>query len=435
MLFSDATPAIIAASHRYLLQFLTLLCRHLTLSGRTSMSTISNPNVAHADKAHGLRYYTAVTVTFFAASAAPTPLYRLYQDAWHFSPAALTVIFGVYAIGLLLALLFTGSLSDHIGRRPVVIGAIALDCLSLISFIMSDNVGLLIASRALQGLATGAGASALGAAILDADRHHGPLNNSVAPLAGMGLGSLAGGVLATFAPHPLKLPYEVLLLVFAVQAFLIRTIPETVAARRFSLRAIHPRIRIPSAARNAMLLVAPVNVAAWALNGFYLSLGPSLARAVTQSSSLLVGGLVVAALIGGALGAVLFLRKREASLLLTGGSVMLSVGIAITLAGVDVGGPILFFVGTVLAGSGVGMVFQSALRTLLPLAAAEERGGLMAAFYVVSYLAFCIPALAAGVMVNVVGIRATAGGYGGVVFLLALVTGIRNLLRGLKIRG
>ncbi|MGP8435016.1 MFS transporter [Paraburkholderia fungorum] len=398
------------------------------------MSTISNPNVAHADKAHGLRYYTAVTVTFFAASAVPTPLYRLYQDAWHFPPAVLTVIFGAYAIGLLLALLFTGSLSDHVGRRPVVTGAIALDCLSLVTFIMSGNVWLLIASRVLQGLATGAGASALGAAILDADRHRGPLHNSVAPLAGMGLGSLAGAVLATFAPHPLKLPYELLLMVFAIQAVLIRVIPETVASRGFSLQAIRPRVRIPSAACKAMLLVAPANVAAWALNGFYLSLGPTLARAVTQSSSLMVGGLVVVALIGGALGAVLFLRKREASHLLTGGSAMLSGGIAVTLAGVDIGGPALFFVGTVLAGSGVGMVFQSALRTLLPLAAAEERGGLMAAFYVVSYLAFCIPALAAGVMVNVVGIRATAGGYSGVVFLLALLTGIRNAHRHMRVR-
>jgi len=396
------------------------------------MSTIPNPSVAHAGSAQALRYYTAVTVTFFAASAVPTPLYRLYQEAWHFSPATLTVVFGVYAIGLLLALLFTGSLSDHVGRRPVILGAIALDCLSLMSFIVSNDAWLLMASRALQGLATGAGASALGAAMLDADRHRGPLNNSVAPLAGMGLGSLAGGVLAVFAPQPLKLPYVLLLIVFAIQAVLMRAIPETVTPRPFSARVIHPRIRIPSAARNAMLLVAPVNVAAWALNGFYLSLGPSLARNVTGSESLMVGGLVVAALIGGAMVAVMLLRKREASHLLTGGSIMLSVGVAMTLAGIDVKGLVLFFAGTVLAGCGVGMVFQSALRTLLPLAAAEERGGLMAAFYVVSYLAFCIPAVIAGVVVNFVGIDATAAGYGTALLLLALSTGFRNALRSGK---
>ena len=56
-----------------------------------------------------------------AASSTPSPLYAVYAAQWHFSSITLTAIFGVYALALLAALLTTGRLSDHLGRRPVVL--------------------------------------------------------------------------------------------------------------------------------------------------------------------------------------------------------------------------------------------------------------------------------------------------------------------------
>lgn len=67
-------------------------------------------------------WFLAITLlSFLAASTAPTPLYHLYQDQLHFSAAVLTLIFGVYALSLLAALLTVGSLSDHLGRKPVIL--------------------------------------------------------------------------------------------------------------------------------------------------------------------------------------------------------------------------------------------------------------------------------------------------------------------------
>ena len=109
----------------------------------------------------------AVLVLFLAASAAPTPLYRVYQARWGFSATTLTAVFAVYVVFLLMTVLILGSLSDHVGRRPVIITALAVDSAACILFLLAHGVGALVAGRALQGVAVGLAATALGAALLD----------------------------------------------------------------------------------------------------------------------------------------------------------------------------------------------------------------------------------------------------------------------------
>src|SRR5690606_27776185 len=110
-----------------------------------------------------------ILITFMAASSAPTPLYSLYRESWGFSAITLTVVFGVYALSLLLALLVVGSMSDHVGRRPVIIGALVLNIAAMMLFVAANDVSMLIAARLLQGLATGTATSALAAGLMDAD--------------------------------------------------------------------------------------------------------------------------------------------------------------------------------------------------------------------------------------------------------------------------
>lgn len=74
----------------------------------------------------------SIVVAFLAASSAPTPLYAVYQGEWGFSPITTTVVFGIYALAVLAALLTVGSLSDHIGRRPVLLTAIALQAVAMV---------------------------------------------------------------------------------------------------------------------------------------------------------------------------------------------------------------------------------------------------------------------------------------------------------------
>ena len=355
-----------------------------------------------------------------AASTAPTPLYHLYQEHLHFSAATLTVIFGVYAISLLVALLTVGSLSDFLGRKPVIFTAVMLNILAMLLFIKADSVAWLIAARVLQGFATGMATAVLSAALLDANRQQGPLINSVAPLLGMAMGAMGCGLLAEFAPLPLQLTYWLLLVMFVLQALYVWRLPESVSRQPGAWASLRPTLHVPPQARRTLWMVLPINTAVWALGGFYASLAPSLVRTATGSTSNLIGGATVAALtVTGAL-MIYCLRNRPGDKVLQLGATLLPAGVALILIAVHTASLSLFFVGTLVAGCGFGAGFLGAVRSLVPLALPHERAGLMSAFYVLSYLAFCLPALLAGSLTRTFGLVASTDGYGAVLIVLAL---------------
>jgi len=382
-------------------------------------------------------WFLAITLlSFLAASTAPTPLYRLYQEQMHFSAATLTLIFGVYAFSLLAALLTVGSLSDHLGRKPVIFTAVVLNALAMLLFINADSVAWLISARVLQGFATGMATAVLSATLLDTDRQQGPLINSVAPLLGMALGGLGCGLLAEFAPAPLHLTYWLLFVLFALQALYIWRLPESVSRQPGAWASLRPTLHVPVQARSTLWRVLPLNTATWALGGFYASLAPSLVRTATGSTSNLIAGSTVAALtVTGAL-MIFTLRNRPAALALQLGASLLPTGIVLVLLGVHSASLPLFFLGTLVAGCGFGAGFLGAVRSLVPLALPHERAGLMSAFYVLSYLAFCLPSLLAGNLTRSFGLVATTDGYSAVLIVLsvgALLALIRQ--RSLKVCG
>lgn len=364
--------------------------------------------------------FLAITLlTFLAASSAPTPLYHLYQEGLHFSAGMLTLIFGVYAMSLLAALLTVGSLSDHLGRKPVIFAALVLNMLAMLLFINEGSVAWLIAARTLQGFATGMATAVLGAALLDSDRQQGPLVNSVVPLLGMACGAMGSSLLVEFAPLPTQLIYCTLLLLMVLQAVYVWRLPESVSRIPGALASLRPTLHVPPQARRALWLSLPVDVAVWAMGGFYLSLAPSLVRAATGSTSNLIGGGLVAVLtLSGAL-MILTLRNRPADKVLRLGAGLLAIGVALILTAVHSASLPLFFIATLIAGSGFGAGFLGALRSVVPLALPHERAGLMSAFYVLSYLAFCLPSLLAGNLIRSFGLIATTDGYGAVLILLA----------------
>jgi MFS family permease len=381
---------------------------------------LQNPQLDGRGRGH-LGFFAFVMLCFFAASSAPTPLYHLYQQAWGFSSALLTLVFAVYALSLLATLLIFGSLSDYLGRRPVIFIALLLEIGSLLLFIGAGDVSWLIAARVLQGIATGIATSALGAAMLDTDQNQGPLINSIAPMFGMALGALGTSALVEFAPLPMMLAYALLLAAFVAQALYLWRVAETVTPQPGVLKTLKPRLYVPAQARSTLLLVLPADIAAWALGGFFLSLAPSLLAAATGSTSVLNGGFAVAALtISGAI-SIMNLRLKAPRLALRVGCSFLALGVSVILVAVNLGWLWLFFVGAVVAGIGFGASFLGALRLLLPLAHAHERAGLMSAFLALSYLAFCLPALVAGVSIKHSGLVTTTNVYGAVVVLLALL--------------
>jgi MFS family permease len=367
---------------------------------------------------------TAVLVLFTAAASAPSPLYVVYQREWGFSATTLTVVFAVYAIGLLASLLVLGALSDHVGRRPVLAIAIALETVALVLFMTAGDITLLLLARVIQGIATGAAMTTLGATLADLNPPHSPgragVVNSTAPPSGLALGAIGCGALVQFAPAPTRLIYALLLGGTVLAAAVVAALPETSARRPGGLASLAPRLGVPAQLRPAFYALIPIIVASWALGGLYLSLGPSVAASLFGLSSHLIGGLVVTLLCGTGAATAFALRTWPSARLLDAGAAVLTAGMAVTLAGLQGHSIGLAAAGTVVAGIGFGAAFLGSFGTLARLAAPAERGELFAVAYVVAYLAFSLPAVVAGVASTSVGLHTTAIAYGVTVGALAL---------------
>jgi hypothetical protein len=361
-------------------------------------------------------------MTFSASGAAPTPLYHQYQESFGLTPFTVTIIFASYVLSLLAALLTVGSLSDYIGRRPAILAALALNIAAMVMFMAADSAIALIAARAVQGFATGLATATLGAAILDTDRSRGPVLNSVTAFGGLTAGSLGAAVLVSYAPDPGQLVYFVLLMLSAAEALALWHMPETAQLKAGAIASLRPHVSVPSQARGALIRVTPVTIASWALGGFYFSLMPALVRVATGVTLPLVGGLVVSALtLSGAL-SVLSLRSIPADRMLRGGIIVLAIGVAITLAGVQAQLVWPMLAGTIVSGTGFGAAFSGSMRTVLPLAKADERAGLLSAFYVEGYLSFSLPAMLTGFLAPIVGLTVAADVYGATVIVMALAS-------------
>src|SRR5712691_8728141 len=370
---------------------------------------------------------TVLAFMLFAASA-PSPLYVVYQARWHFSSLTLTAIFGVYVLALLAMLLITGRLSDHLGRRPVVLLALVVQIASMGAFIAARDVGMLFAARFLQGLWTGLATGALSAWLLDLQPPDHPglgsLVVSVAPVAGLAAGALGSGLLVQYGPDPLHLVFSLLCAVFAL-AFVAMPVITDVAMRTPGwLQSMRPQIGVPPVPRCLFAASAPSLIATWALGGLYLSLGPSLALSLLKSDISLAGAGVIVVLMGAVAVAATLVRAADARVIVIRASLVLVVGVGITELSVALGSAVGLYAGSVLAGLGFGPAFSAVFRSLVPLAPPDKRAGLLASIFIVVHLAFGLPALIAGVAVTHYGLRDTTYGYGIMVMALAALTAL-----------
>jgi Major Facilitator Superfamily len=367
-------------------------------------------------------YGVVTAMTFSAASGAPTPLYRVYQDSFALSPFLITMIFAVYTFSLLASLLTIGSLSDYIGRRPVIFGSLIVNAAAMILFARADSAMALIVARLVQGLATGAALTTVGAAILDSNRNQGPLLNAVTPLAGIAFGVLGASALVTYAPAPAELVYHVLLALTAAEAVVLWLLPETSSGKQGALASLRPQIAVPSQVRGALLRVSPINIAAWALGGFYLSLMPSMVRMASGLTSPLIGGLVVSTLPFAAVAAIILFRAWPTKRILMAGTSLLVAGVVVTLLAVHLSWVPMMIGGSALAGLGFGKAYTGSLRSVLPLAGSHERAGLLSAVYIECYLAYALPAVLVGVEAPHLGLFLSTYLYGAAVIVLSLAS-------------
>jgi hypothetical protein len=401
----------------------------------TSLSACTNGTQIidrHSYLSKGAAFYllASITVSFLASSSAPTPLYALYQAQWGFSPITVTVIFAIYALAVLAALLSVGRLSDHLGRRPVLIAATAVQAATMVIFATASGVGDLVLARIIQGLATGAALGAVGAGMIDLNKERGATANAVAPTFGTATGGVLSGYLVQYLPAPTHLVYVVLGVIFVLQSIGVALMADTIAPAPGALASLKPQLNLPVATRGPLLLALPVLVASWSLAGFYGALGPMLIRGMLGVSSALLGGLALFVLAASAGLAVLVLQHRQPRAMMTLGASLLAAGVGVTVWSLSHHAIAAFFAGTSIAGMGFGTGFQGAVRSIVPFAASHERAGVLSIVFVVSYLSMGVPAIAAGTLVARYGdILDTGKEFGLVVITLALTAVLAAGLR------
>jgi Major Facilitator Superfamily len=386
----------------------------------------------NAGKARGLPrsvafwVVAATTAMVPAASSAPSPLYPVYQAEFRFSALTLTLIFAVYVFALMASLLTVGRLSDYVGRRVVLAGSLVVEAGAMALFLVADGVTSLLIARIVQGIATGAAIGALGAYLLDLQPSDGSrlgsLLNSVAPTIGLGIGATVTGVLVEYAPDPTRLIFAILTALFVLLAVTTIVLPETVKRVNGAVASLRPQIAVPPRARRSFAGAVPTMVSTWALGGLILSAGGSLLAVVLGQSNHAVVGLVIGLFPFSAATAALLARDLSPPSMSRLGGVALAVGTGLFLLALATSSITVFVAASIIAGGGFGCGFLGALRSVTQLAEPQERAALLSAVYVVSYLAFSVPALVAGVLVTNIGLLNTSLGYGGVVALIAVGT-------------
>ncbi|MDX6422415.1 MAG: hypothetical protein QOG28_7035 [Trebonia sp.] len=343
-----------------------------------------------------IAYAFAVTML---GTTLPTPLYVIYQAQWHFSTSIITLIYAVYAVGVLVALLGAGRSSDQVGRRPVLAVAIVLSIASAVTFILAPNIGWLFLGRVLSGLSAGLMTGTATAALTETARHgsgrRASLVATTANMGGLGLGPLLAGLLAQYAPQPTVLPFAVQLGLVAIAGLGLLVVPETVT-QRSALSLKFRGLGIPEAGRPEFIAAGFAGFAAFSLLGLFSSLVPTFLSGVLHDTSHAVAGAVVfLAFLVAACTQLVGSRLPSRPVTLAGLGVFLAA-LALIVAGLSAASMPLFLASTVVSGVSVGAVFMGSLATANRVAPAETRGQVISAFFVFAYVGLTVPVIAVG---------------------------------------
>ena len=364
--------------------------------------------------------------SLYLAAGSLTPLLVTYKEQWQFAPSMLNVAFAAYAIGFLGAVLTLGSLSDHIGRRPVLIGSLIVQLASNIVFLIAPDIGWVIAGRIVQGIASGAATAAFTAALVElapANRKRlGTILGSVSLTGGLAIGSLLAGLAIQVTPAANTIVFTTLIVLTVIGGIVVIFSPETATRTPGALRSMIPRVAIPRAVRTEFFAAAPVVAAVWMLAGLSGGLAPNMVRSVFHLDSGLLNG--VAGFVAPAVSAVIGLSfaRVESRRAMSIGIYASIIGAAGIIGGVLAGSLAIMIIGQAIAGVGFGASFTAALRLIFPLAAAHQRAGVVAAIYVVSYLAFGLPIVIEGQLVEPLGEIPAVVCYTALAVLLALTS-------------
>jgi MFS family permease len=341
----------------------------------------------------------------------PTPLYALYRSELGFSELMVTVVFASYAAGTIAALVLAGSLSDRVGRRPVLLAGLAFSALSAGVFLAAHGLGLLLLGRVLSGLSAGIFTGTATAALVDLARPdrraRATVVATVANMGALGGGALLAGLLAQFGPSPLQLPFLIDLALLIPAAALVVAMPEPVTARA-AFRLSVKRPQIPAEVRAVFVPTALAGFAGFAMLGLFTAVAPGfLGQVIGVASPAAAGAIVFAVFAASTLGQTLLERVLGDRALVAGSAGLVAgmvlLGLALALSSLE-----LLVIAGLVAGLGQGVSFRHGLAAINAASPPRQRGEVASAFFVLMYVGISVPVVGVGLLAQAADLR-TAG--------------------------
>ncbi len=314
----------------------------------------------------------------------PTPLYPIYEENLGFGGLMVTTIFATYAVGVAIALMLFGRLSDQVGRRALLLPGLALALLSSAVFLIPDSIAALFLGRILSGLSVGIFTGTATAALTDlappgAQRRY-SLIAALVNMLGLGLGPVMAGALAEFTAAPLTLPYlsHIGLVLVAIIGIVMIAEPLDRVAQPFKWE--FQRLGLPAQVRGTFIAAATAGIAGFSVLGLFASVAPALLIQVLGVTNHLVCGLIVFAQLGfSAIGQVASTKMRDRSAMLIG-TAALSTGVLLTGMSIVASSLPILLAGAAIAGLGQGMSFRASLAALAEQSPVASRGEITSTF-------------------------------------------------------
>lgn len=362
-----------------------------------------------------------------ATGSFPVGLYHSYAEAFDFSAAMLTVVACSSTIGVIIAVVGCGNLSDQIGRRPVLIPAVGIGALCLVGMLVATNVWTLLVARSVTGLAiglfTGAGTAALTELAPHGETRKAATHAATAGIIGFGSGPVVGGFFAEYLPYPLRLVYVVSLFLLIPAFWGALTMEETLKEKRpFELKL--QRLEIPKDGRREFGLASLVCLCAFAAASFFQSLGPTIAVELLDLQNLAIAGAIASCFLGTSSLAQMRYRGMPIRRQTVTGLLILPVGLVLITLGLVVENPALFIGGALVGGFGQGLAYvggQSLVELVTP---PERRGEAFSTYLVVVYLAGSGCAISLGIAATEFGLHPASVVYTVIACVVTLITAL-----------
>lgn len=361
----------------------------------------------------------------------PTPLYPLYSNVFQLSPLMITVIYAVYAVGVIGGLLVFGQLSDRIGRRYVLIPGIILSIISAIVFLFASNVGLLLLGRVVSGLSAGLFTSTATTTIVnlapDDKKNQASTIASSVNMLGLGFGPLLCGVLAQYLPYALHLVF-IVDIVLLIPAFIgIWLMPEPIKDKQ-SFRIKVQKLSVPSNIRGTFIYaVIPVFVG-FSMLGLFTAISPNfLGEILNIQNKAIIGLTVFLVFCASTVGQLLFKQKSDYSVLMLG-SATLIVGVILVGISLLLSSYVLLLIGAIVSGLGQAFSFRAGLSTVNNVSPQDKQAEITSTFFTIAYIAISIPVVGVGLLQLGLAIQGAGLTFSIIVVLLAIISLVLLLL-------